>query len=410
MSGRALKWIELSSWANPSQRDEVRRVWASSPLSRAVSALEAEGHGCLLVGGCVRDLLLGQASKDLDLVVDATAGQLMKLKSKLRRLTGATPVPLDAQRGILRLCFAEEQELDLVARQGKDLLADLLRRDLTINAMALNAAGGLADPSGGLADLRAGLLREVRPGNFDDDPLRAVRVLRFAAQLDFQVEPESWRRTLEAIQKVNRVAGERLLVEMRKFFESAGGSALKLLREARLPEALGLATARGRWPVLEEVARTEPAGWPRGLALWLGDASATLHAADCFKLSSKDQQFLDHWRRGMQLAGEPREWSLGDVYDLAVVSGPAFLQLARTLSTESFPTSMSAQAREIALREAEGRGRLRWSKPPWDGHQLAAAMGRKPGRWLKAALARLTKAWALGQIESLQQAVELLEE
>lgn len=409
MSGGDLQWIELSSWADSAQREEVRRLWSQPQLSVALTALEAEGYKCLLVGGCVRDLLLGRSSKDMDLVVDAEASELMALRSKLRGLAGATPVPLDAERGILRLCFAERQELDLVARQGADLESDLLRRDLTINALALNADGALADPSGGLADLRDGVLREVRPGNFDDDPLRAVRVLRFAAQLNFQVEPESWQRALLAMKKVSRVAGERLLVEMRKFFETAGVAALRLLEEAGLPEALGLVAAEGQWLVMEEVVGIEPLGWPRGLALWLGEASASFSVAGCFKLSSKDQQFLAHWCRAVEVAAETRDWGLADIYDLALVSGPAFQEFAGTLACSSFACGLGAEAGKLAWLEARGQGSLRWGKPPWNGHQLTEASGRPAGPWLKEALARLAKAWALRQIESLEEGMGLLE-
>src|SRR5574337_541429 len=88
--------------------------------------------------------------------------------------------------------------LDFAALRGEYLNADLAARDFTVNAIAVDLAGHILDPMGGRADLRAKLLRACGPTSFDDDPVRALRAIRLAAQLDFHVE----RGTREAARKV----------------------------------------------------------------------------------------------------------------------------------------------------------------------------------------------------------------
>ena len=156
-----------------------------------------------LVGGAVRDLLLGRPVQDVDLVVPRDA---LRLARRLADEIGAAFVPLDEERGVARVVW-ERGEIDVADFRAGDLAQDLRARDLTINAMALALHGeeapsrdDVVDPWGGLADLEAGIVRLLGPEVLADDPLRTLRAVRIAAQLGFTIEPRSlgWIRCCAA--------------------------------------------------------------------------------------------------------------------------------------------------------------------------------------------------------------------
>ncbi|MFP4272525.1 MAG: multifunctional CCA addition/repair protein [Halothiobacillaceae bacterium] len=152
-----------------------------------------------LVGGAVRDRLLGQDSADRDWVVVGATPEAMTARG-FRPVGKDFPVFLHPQTGeehalarIERKSGRGHRGFVVQADPDVPLEADLSRRDLTINAMAMTPGGELIDPWGGAADLQARLLRHVSPA-FEEDPLRVLRVARFAARLDplgFQVAPET---------------------------------------------------------------------------------------------------------------------------------------------------------------------------------------------------------------------------
>ena len=176
-----------------------------------------------LVGGAVRDALLDRltAAPDLDLVVEGDAVQLCR---QLSRRHGGSAVVLDADRSIARLVI-RGWSIDLARRDGGSLEADLRRRDYTINAMALPLAAGadLLDPLGGLPHLQAGLLVAVGEQNLLDDPLRLLRGLRLAAELGFELDPQTLAWLARHHQSLGAVAGERVLAELEKLAAAPNG-------------------------------------------------------------------------------------------------------------------------------------------------------------------------------------------
>ena len=141
-----------------------------------------------LVGGAVRDLLLDRPVKDFDFLVDCTAEQMLALMAPLKAAAGVTVIPLDRERGILRVCYRDSEGVDLAARQGATVGDDLARRDVTFNAMALGSDGELLDPFDGRADLERRVVRATSAGVLESDPLRVLRCVRLAATLDFELE------------------------------------------------------------------------------------------------------------------------------------------------------------------------------------------------------------------------------
>ena len=153
--------------------------------------LAAVGDRAWIVGGGLRDALLGNAVADVDIAIDADAAAAA---TRLARAHRASRFPLSAAFGAWRLTGGTLPfQVDITPLQGGSLAADLAARDLTVNAMALPLAGNaeLFDPHGGRADLAARRLRAVGAGAFAADPVRILRAARLAEQLG---SPSSRRR------------------------------------------------------------------------------------------------------------------------------------------------------------------------------------------------------------------------
>lgn len=149
-----------------------------------------------LVGGAVRDSLLGKEPKDRDFVVVGETADTM-LAAGFAQVGKGFPVFLHPDTKEEHALARQEKATGggghgdfAFVTDGVSLADDLSRRDLTMNAMALADDGSLVDPFGGAADLAAGVLRHVGPA-FADDPLRVLRVARFAAQLNFDVADDT---------------------------------------------------------------------------------------------------------------------------------------------------------------------------------------------------------------------------
>ncbi len=199
-------------------------------IQRVADVARAAGTGLWLVGGSVRDLLLGRPCDDLDFVVDSEPQRLARLiQTRLGGTTGPItpfgtfrwyPDDKTADRLSLTASLLPEHvdfagaRAETYATQaalphvfGSNLQQDLLRRDFTINALAIPVApvaGPVVDPTGGLDDLDAGLIRVLHPLSFHDDPLRILRAWRFRSRFGFKIEP----RTVELMQIARPALGE----------------------------------------------------------------------------------------------------------------------------------------------------------------------------------------------------------
>ena len=198
-------------------------AWHRLAAQRWPIPLEAFPPGTALVGGAVRDALLDRLgpTPDLDLVVP---GDAIAVCRQLRRSHGGSAVVLDEERSIARL-VVQGWSLDLARQEGDSLSADLHRRDYTINAMALPLAEPrtLVDPLGGAAHLAAGELVAVAEANLLDDPLRLLRGLRLASELEFRLEPRTRAWILQHGPRIESVAGERVLAELEKLAAAPAG-------------------------------------------------------------------------------------------------------------------------------------------------------------------------------------------
>ena len=176
-----------------------------------------------LVGGAVRDALLGRRGEylDLDFVLPNDAVQTAR---KLASHYQAGFVVLDAQRQIARVVF-EQATVDLAQQEGDSVETDLRRRDFTVNAIAYNPySKELIDPLQGYEDLRQNLIRMVSPQNLEDDPLRLLRAYRQAAQLSFTIESTTQSVIRQLAPLLQQVAAERVQVELSYLLKSPQGT------------------------------------------------------------------------------------------------------------------------------------------------------------------------------------------
>lgn len=187
--------------------------------AQRIGDLVPEPSATWLVGGAVRDTILGRSVEDLDLAVPQGALALVDL---LAERLGGTPVVLDRPRGCGRVVLPGGTEIDVADFRAPTLEEDLAARDLTINSMALSLGPEprLVDPLGGRRDLEEEIVRLTGESALRDDPLRALRVVRFASALGFSVADETRELVRRRADDLATAAPERIADEL---FAALGG-------------------------------------------------------------------------------------------------------------------------------------------------------------------------------------------
>ena len=297
-----------------SSRGQVQRLWFALDPARWPLPPDALPAGTALVGGAVRDGLLGRRPErvDLDLVVP---GDAIALSRDLARRFGGSAVVLDGERSIARLVL-RGWTVDLARRLGPDLETDLGRRDYSVNAMALTLAETprLLDPHGGLADLEQGELRALSEANLLDDPLRLLRGIRLASELGFAIEARTWAWICAHHGRLDGVAGERVLAELERIAATATGeqglarvwSAGLLASQADAPAMAALARCSQAWANRCGLNAAE-LGW----ALPLARLAAVLDGAALERLRASRRLRqralgLRRWRQRLEAIAQPR--------------------------------------------------------------------------------------------------------
>lgn len=184
-------------------------------VAELLPPLASLGGNAWLVGGGLRDALLGRSVADVDIAI---AGDARQAARRLAAEHGAVRFRLSEQFGAWRVHGgALPFTVDITPLQGPTLEDDLARRDMTVNALALSVAGGaLIDPHGGRGDLAGRTLRMMSTDAFRRDPVRLVRLARLACQLGFSVERDTRLRARLDAGEVLRSAPERVADELRR--------------------------------------------------------------------------------------------------------------------------------------------------------------------------------------------------
>jgi tRNA nucleotidyltransferase (CCA-adding enzyme) len=330
-----------------------------------------------LVGGAVRDLLLGRDRADVDLVVEGDAAALAE-----RLGAGA----VSHERFATAKVRLGEHEVDLASARAEsyprpgalpvvepatDVEADLGRRDFTINAMAIPLQGKprLIDPHAGRADLDAGLLRVLHPASFEDDPTRALRAARYAARFGFELEPQTAALLRQA--QLQTVSADRSDAELHRVAaEPSAPRAFALLsewglitpRDGGLELAAQVAELSERQPWSEETPRARallaallgPPGGERELldaepktpseavALARGRDPVELALARALGAAWLDR-YLAEWRDvGLEIDGE-------DLLDAGIERGPAVGRGLATALRRKLDGEVNGRDEELAV-------------------------------------------------------------
>jgi poly(A) polymerase len=221
-----------------------------------VERLRAEGHSAWLVGGCVRDLLLGRAPKDFDVATAARPEQLLRLFPRSGQVGAHFGVVLVHEGGAHVEVATFRSDLDYADGRRPTAVhfetspeQDVLRRDFTINALLLDpATNEVRDYAGGRADLAAGIIRAIGDPErrFREDHLRLLRAVRFAARLNFTIEPATFAAMQALAPAIRAISAERIRDEISRILTEGGArrgfellDASGLLREV-LPEVSAL--------------------------------------------------------------------------------------------------------------------------------------------------------------------------
>ena len=230
--------------------DFLAELASKGAVATLAAAFSAAGHELALVGGPVRDAFLGRPITDLDFTTDATPDEILAIVTPISqaqwdvgRAFGTIAARVDGES--VEITTYRSDSYDHTTRKpavefGDTLEGDLGRRDFTVNAMALRLPElVLVDPSHGMEDLVAGILRTPgRPEvSFGDDPLRMLRAIRFSAQLGFTVEVDTAVAISEMRESIAMISIERVNDELSKLLKTdAPRAGIELLVESGLAE------------------------------------------------------------------------------------------------------------------------------------------------------------------------------
>lgn len=416
----------LPAQLNLREQMHAALIAAQSALMLEIAALGAEsGVGLYIVGGFVRDLLLGGAGREVDLVVEGDAIRFtqtvaLRLGGRVtahRRFGTAKwrlPRDLAAACGWTVLDFvmarsesyARPAALPVVMRAA--IRDDLLRRDFTINTLAIcldaERAGVMLDFCGGAADLQQRLINVLHPRSFEDDPTRMLRAVRFAERLGCELGPGTLRLFEPACAHMAALSGDRLRHELQLVLEEAHpASVLARLDASGLLAAIhpALANTADAW-LADKLSDAKDAGEPAEVSwlLWLYRLSADESQAVAQRLRFP-VRLTAALQQGQQLAAQRnlgRKLTNSEI--VALLAGIQDWALAAHV--------IAAEGEQERSNILCYRNDLRYVKPLVTGHVLRAR-GLAAGPRYSAVLAHLRDAWLDGEIHDAAEELALLD-
>jgi len=223
-----------------------------------IRRLRQEGFQALLAGGCVRDLLLGRTPKDYDVATNARPEQILRIFRRTLKVGVQFGVVMVGDAGPWIEVATFRSDLGYSDGRHPDAVTygtaeqDALRRDFTINGLFLDPLENrIIDFVGGQADLQRRIVRAIGDARerFAEDHLRILRAVRFAATLNFRIEPATWRAAIENGHLLVRVSRERILEELQRIFENPGRAvAFRLMWQCGLLHRALPVTDDRPWP------------------------------------------------------------------------------------------------------------------------------------------------------------------
>lgn len=412
-------------------------------ISDIFDFLAAQDQDVYLVGGCIRQSLLGLKAKDFDFTVSKNAGQLAYKLSKYFKLPYFS---LDKSRDMARVIL-DGLDLDFTPF-GNSLLEDLKARDLSINALAClvtaelihtaPASWQLIDPTGGLQDLQQGLIRGVALENFLADPLRMLRAYRFSATLDFEIDilTLEWIKNHGELIKLS--AKERILQELNGIFEKNNAAIYlkdmqqqdflqKIFKSSLDLDALATFEKMYTGRLAENFyvyLQTELAAKRPRLFVFKW-ATCLLEPADTLKVGTDHKRLLEltFSRKELELFSKLHQLALqfqqlqSSRQDTRVLFFHLFrnaqediLGLLLLLQVWFRQGKIQLEPEQLNLLLLEWQNSESWvAHPPvlLNGQELMSQLSLKPGPLIGQLLLAIQEAQALGEVVNVQQALEL---
>lgn len=371
----------------------------------ALQSLESAGYEAALVGGCVRDRLMGRTPGDYDIATSALPEETLKVFERERT------VPTGIQHGTVTLIYrGMSLEITTFREDGSytdmrrpdsvrftsGLREDVLRRDFTMNAMAWELKRGIIDYTGGAADIAAGVIRAVGDPQqrFAEDALRMLRAIRFHSQLGFSIEPETDRALRLLHTNIDRIAAERIRVELEKTLRGPhAAEALADYRDvlrARLSRGAFIDDAQweesaARLSAVKQALAELPAG---NAVLWaaLLMPAGPQRAAECLQALRADNASIRGVHRLLTLAAQ----ELNELYPLRCAVGEYDMQTAQEAVCLRYAFEADARSHAFSLlnRIAEQALPCKMAELAVNGTDLQALgiTGRQIGNVLQALL------------------------
>ncbi|MBU2535226.1 MAG: CCA tRNA nucleotidyltransferase [Chloroflexota bacterium] len=373
-------------------------------MRQAGELAQQRGQKLYLVGGVVRDLLLGRGNFDLDLVVEgdaiALASELANEKQgKLvtHQRFGTAKLTWDGWSADIATARSETyaKACALPTVNPSTIKADLFRRDFTINAMAVELNPGhygrLLDLYGGLADLKGKLVRILHEKSFVDDATRIWRAIRYEQRLDFKLEPKTLQLVKRDADYLKKVSGDRIRHELELIFkEDCPEKALQRADELGVLKKLHPGLKADGWLVEKyEQARQ----WSSPDALSLGLYLALL----VYRMKSDDVEELISYLRLRKSTSKTLLDTIGLKANLERLTSPQITSsqvytLLIDYSTEAVvANAIAGEIPEAVHRLNEFMNKLRYIKPALNGEDLKR-LGVAQGPEIKAVLHRLLEA------------------
>jgi len=398
----------------PDLSERLREALPRKTLQRVrkIGRLAGDRGFCsYLVGGCVRDLVLGRPNLDVDIVIEGNAIEIAVKAGKAFSCRVKRHSPFLSAT----LFFPDGEKIDLASARREyynrpaelpviglsSRTQDLIRRDFTINTLALKIGpkdfGELIDPFGGQRDLMAGLVRSLHPLSFIEDPTRIMRAARFEARFGFHMDEATDRHARFAIREgyPHRLSGQRLATELRLILEEEDPiRALRRLKDLKVLGAYhpGLLSGKGSVALLERLkgVLSESADWPQG------EKPEPWKAAFLALLDGLDEKEAGGFLGRLEKSGKAAEkllsqkWSVAAAH--ALLSGPTVprgstvFRALSPLSAEGIAVFL-AKTHTKKAREAvrDFLFRLRKLRPQLTGEDLQN-LGFPPGPELGSAL------------------------
>lgn len=373
--------------------------------SKIIEALEEQQFEAVIVGGAVRDFLLGKEANDVDVATSALPEETKAVFTKTFDvgIEHGTVLVVDFKEPVEVTTFRTDGDYTDHRRPDevifvRSLEEDLKRRDFTINAMAMRPNGDIIDLFNGRSDLVKRIIRAVGNAHerFSEDALRILRALRFSAQLDFRIEEKTQQAMYDSAAFLEKIARERMKIEFDKIFKSTYPSnAISAINDTPIATYLhGEFMELALWKKLQ-TAGNEIIGW----TFWVY-TTGNRQLLDDYRCSNEEKKQVAQALICMEILqqGDPSKMALF-LYDESI------WQVASACSNAVTPQqkpqlfeNIRAQKKALPI---QSRQELAIS-----GRDLMAWTGKKGGPWLKEALESIIVNVVMGRLQNDEQQIK----